>query len=173
MSFEDVLQYLVAPPDLFQEREGSVTQDNSELTDDLIMKEALDLQTSNLSVNTKNQYKTHLRKYLVRTMYACICGWQINQHNNLKVALIVVFRFPSSKKFCNNLAPNNAHGEGGRASLYDVSEVKALRFFREVMFKSTTKKYFDTKQSRDVRTPYMFKSTNTKDHIPTLSQSKH
>ncbi|KAG9322912.1 hypothetical protein KVV02_003439 [Mortierella alpina] len=138
VSFEDVLQHLVAPPDLFQEREGSVTQGNNERTDDLIVKEALDLQASHLSVHTKNQYKAHLSKYL---------------------------------KFCDNLSPNNAHGESGRASLYDVSEVKALRFFKEVMFKSTTKKYFDTRKSRYVRTPYMFKSTNTKDQIPTLSQT--
>jgi hypothetical protein len=48
-----------------------------------------------------------------------------------------------------------------------------LRFFKEVMFKLTTKKYFSINQSRDVRTPYMFKSTTTKDHIPTLAQGMH
>ena len=48
-----------------------------------------------------------------------------------------------------------------------------LRFFKEVMFKSTTKKYFSINQSRDVRTPYMFISTTIKDHIPTLAQGMH
>ncbi|KAG0346073.1 hypothetical protein BGZ54_005355, partial [Gamsiella multidivaricata] len=127
------------PPDLYQ-TEGGMAGDHGESTDSEIMREALALQTSNLSVNTKNQYKTHLRKFL---------------------------------KFCSNLPLGNINGDSGRAHIYDVSEVKVLRFFKEVMFKSTTKKYFSMNQSRDVRTPYMFKSTTTKDHIPTLAQVLH
>jgi hypothetical protein len=64
VKFEAILQYLIAPPDLYQ-TEGGVAGDHGESTDSKIMREALALQTSNLSVNTKNQYKTHLRKFLV------------------------------------------------------------------------------------------------------------
>ncbi|KAI9240551.1 MAG: hypothetical protein BYD32DRAFT_458726 [Podila humilis] len=136
VSFEAVLQFLVAPPDLYL-GESSITRvlsESSQSTDEAIMREALVLQTSQLSKNSKSQYKTHLRKFV---------------------------------KFCRDLVIMDKRG---RMHHYDVTEVKVLRFLKEVMFKSTTRKYFHMNQSRDVWMPFMFKSTNTKDHIPTLGE---
>jgi len=62
-----VLRFLIAPPDLYLGEGGVVgaVAESFQSTDEEIMREALDLQTSKLSKNSKVQYKAHFIKFVV------------------------------------------------------------------------------------------------------------